>query len=55
MKFDSQNRNMDNTGIRNLIQKKVQRLKEGTLACPLCRETFKGISNLLRHLKDHCT
>jgi hypothetical protein len=46
---------MGKTAIGNLIQKKVQRLKEGTLACPLCKETFTGISKLLRHLKDHCT
>jgi hypothetical protein len=46
---------MDKTGIRNLIHKKVKKIKEGPLACPLCRERFAGISELLRHLKDHCT
>jgi hypothetical protein len=53
--YKDNNKIMQKTGIRNLIKEKVQKLKEGSLACPLCRETFQGISELLRHLKDHCT
>jgi hypothetical protein len=43
------------SGVRKFVAKQKQKLKSGQLKCPLCKEMFTGMSELLAHVKDHCT
>lgn len=41
-------------GFKEAIEKRVEKLKHGTVKCPLCSESFNGIKEMWAHFKDHC-
>lgn len=41
--------------IKNLWDKQIYKIKQGSFTCPLCKDTFTGLAALGAHLKDHCT
>lgn len=41
-------------GFKEAINKQLEKLKHGTVKCPLCAESFKGIKEMWAHFKDHC-
>jgi len=41
-------------GFKEAIDKQLEKLKHGTVKCPLCTESFNGIKEMWAHFKDHC-
>jgi hypothetical protein len=41
-------------GFKEAIDKRLEKLKHGTVKCPLCTESFNGIKEMWAHFKDHC-
>jgi len=41
-------------GFKGAIEKRIEKLKHGTVKCPLCAESFNGIKEMWVHFKDHC-
>lgn len=41
--------------VRDLWQRQLRKVREGSFTCPLCKEVFTGLSALGAHLKKHCT
>jgi hypothetical protein len=41
-------------GFKESIEKRLEKLKHGTVKCPLCAESFNGIKEMWAHFKDHC-
>ena len=40
--------------IKEAFDKRIEKLKHGTVKCPLCSESFNGIKEMWAHFKDHC-
>jgi len=38
-----------------MIEKRFPAMAEKVYSCPVCRDEFRGIGNVARHLKDHFT
>lgn len=41
--------------IKDLLNRQINKIKQGSFTCPICKDAFTGLAAFGTHLKNHCT